>query len=169
MARKQKTIRIPADPPSRDAGKTFIITEMSAVQTEKWAMRALMAVANSGLDLPPEVIRLGMGALVAVGFKGLLTMGFADAEPLLDEMMECVEYAPDPKNPTLLRPVDDEDIEDVSTRLLLRSEVFELHTGFSPVAFLSKLGKATDQTPDTSASATSPKPSEAALPADAQP
>lgn len=160
MARKTKTLRIPADPPSRDAGKTFLITEMPAAHCEKWAMRALMAVANSGLDIPPDVMRMGMGALVAVGFKGLLTMAFAEAEPLLDEMMACVEFVPDPKNPSVVRPVDDEDIEEVKTRLLLRSEVFELHTDFSPAAFLSKLGTAANKTPDTSDSPTSPKPSE---------
>lgn len=170
MARKTKDIRIPAtsgpdSPPSRDAGKTFRITEMPAAQAEKWAIRALMAVSSSGLDIPPDVIRLGMGALVAVGFKGLLTMRFEEAEPLLDEMLDCVEIVPDAKNPLLTRPVDDEDIEDVRTRLLLRSEVWELHTGFSPAAFLSRLGKAASPTPDTQDTPTSPKSSETASPA----
>lgn len=169
MARKVQTIRIPATPPSRDAGKTFLITEMGAAQAEKWATRALMAVAQSGLDIPPDVLRMGMGALVAVGFRGILTMGFDDAEPLLDEMMSCVQIMPDPKNPSLVRPVDEEDVEEVTTRLTLRSQVWELHTGFSPAAFLSKLGKAANQTPDTSDSPTSPKPSETPLPVDAQP
>lgn len=166
MARKTKTIRIPADPPSRDAGKTFLITEMSAMQSEKWAIRSLGAIANSGMDIPTEVIQMGMGAMVAVGFKGLLTMAFDDAEPLLDEMMACIQIVPDPKNAHVVRPVDDEDIEDVTTRLMLRSEVFELHTGFSPAAFLSKLGKtAANQIPDTLVSPTSPKPSGTPLPA----
>ncbi len=166
MARKTRTVRIPAGD-SRDAGKTFLVTEMSAVQTEKWAMRALMAVSSSGLDIPPDVMRMGMGALVAVGFKGLLTMAFGEAEPLLDEMMDCVQIIPDPKNPNVIRPVDDEDIEDVTTRLVLRSEVWELHTGFSPAAFLSKLGTAATTTPDTSDSPTSAKPLVTPSPADA--
>jgi hypothetical protein len=169
MARKVKMIRIPADPPSRDAGKTFQLTEMSAAQSEKWALRALGAIANSGMEIPEDVMRLGMGALVAVGFKGLLTMQFDEAEPLLDEMMDCIVIVPDPKNPGVVRPVDDEDIEDVTTRLTLRSEVFELHTGFSPAGFLSKLGTSAKQTPVTSDLPTSPKPSATPSPADGQP
>lgn len=167
MARKTKTIRIPAGD-SRDAGKTFLLTEMSGAEAEKWAIRALGAIANSGLDIPPEVIRMGMSALVAIGFRGMMTMSFADAEPLLDEMMECVQIVPDPKKPDIIRPADDEDIEEVSTRLMLRSEVFELHTGFSPADFLSKLGTSAIQTQDTSDSSTSPKPSETSSPAAGQ-
>lgn len=167
MARKTKTVRIQAEAGNRDAGKTFLITEMSAGQAETWAIRALSAVAQSGLDIPPDVMRMGMGALVAVGFKGLITMSFVEAAPLLDEMMGCVQIVPDPKNPHVVRPVDDEDIEEVTTRLVLRSEVWELHTGFSPAAFLSKLGTAATTTPDTSDSPTSAKPSAIVSPADA--
>ena len=169
MARKTKTITIPQAEGNRDSDKTFLITEMSAAQSEKWALRALGAIANSGMEIPPDVMRLGMGTLVAVGFKGLLTMQFDDAEPLLDEMMQCVVIVPDPKNPNIVRPVDDEDIEDIATRLMLRSEVFELHTGFSPAAFLSKLGTAANQTPDISDSSTSPNQSETPSPAAGQP
>lgn len=169
MARKTKLITIPRAENNRDSGKTFLITEMSAAQSEKWALRALGAIANSGMEIPEDVVRLGMGALVAVGFKGLLTMQFDDAEPLLDEMMDCIVIVPDVKNPNVVRPVDDEDIEDVTTRLTLRSEVFELHTGFSPAAFLSKLGTAATQTPDISDSSTSPNQSETPSPADGQP
>ena len=169
MARKIKTITIPQSEGNRDSGKTFLLTEMSAAQSEKWALRALGAIANSGMEIPADVLRLGMSTLVAVGFKGLLTMQFDEAEPLLDEMMTCVEIIPDPKRVEIRRPVDDEDIEDVSTRLTLRSEVFELHTGFSPAAFLSKLGTAATQTPDTNGLPTSPKPSATPSPADGQP
>lgn len=164
MARKTKTVRIPAGD-SRDAGKTFLLTEMSAADAEKWAIRALGAISNSGLDIPPEFTQMGMGALVSIGFRGLMTMQFGEAEPLLDEMMECVQIIPDPKRPEVVRPADDEDIEEVQTRLLLRSEVFEIHTGFSPAGFLSKLGKAATKTPDTSDTPTSPKPSETSSPA----
>lgn len=159
MARKTKIIRIPADS-GRDGGKTFLLTEMSAAEAEKWAIRAVSAIANGGLDIPPDVIQMGMSALVAIGFRGLLTMGFGDAEPLLDEMMDCVQIVPDPKKPDIVRPADDEDIEEVTTRLMLRSEVFELHTGFSPAGFLSQLGTSAIQTPVTSGSPTSPKPSD---------
>lgn len=164
--RKTKVVPVPStDRDNRDAGKLFFITEMGAVQSEKWATRALLAMASGGIDIPPEVLRMGMGAVLAAGFRSLMTMAFADAEPLLDEMMQCVSIIPDPKRKDVTRPLDDEDIDEVSTLLLLRSEIVELHTGFSIAAFLSNMGKAaqtTDNpTPDTLDTPTSPKPSEA--------
>lgn len=167
MARKTKILSIPStgDKTSRDAGKHFLITEKPAVQAEKWAARALMAAANAGIDIPPEVIKMGAGAALAIGLRALLSMSFADAEPLLDEMLQCVEIVPDPKRPEVVRSLDEEDVEEVATLLLLRSEVIEIHTGFSIAAFLSNLGKAASSTepaadPLSSNTPTSPSPSE---------
>ena len=163
----RKTKRIVVQPTldgkNRDAGKTFEITEMSAVRAEKWATRALSAMMNSGANIPVEVVQLGMGALAAVGLQALLVVSFAEAEPLLDEMLQCVEILPDPKNPAVRRPFDPDDIEEVSTILLLRSEVFEIHTGFSIAGFLSTLGKSatTGPTLDTLNAPTSPPQSPA--------
>lgn len=159
--RKTKLVTVPSTEgrDNRDTGKTFLLTEMDAVRGEKWATRALLAVASSGVDVPPEVMRMGMGAIAAVGFRALLTMTFADAEPLLDEMMKCVEFVPDRKKPDVTRALDNDDIDEVSTIWLLRSELVELHTGFSPAAFLSTLGRAastTSPTPDSSPTPTSP-------------
>ena len=161
MARKTKTVIVPSTGgrDNRDAGKQFLITELDAVRTEKWATRALLAIASSGTDIPPEVLQMGAGAVVAAGMRALVTMSFAEAEPLLDEMMECIAFIPDPKHPTITRPFDHEDIEEVTTIWLLRSEVVEIHTGFSPAAFLSTLGKAaqtTDPTPDLQGTQTFP-------------
>lgn len=155
MARKTKIVTVPSsatkERENRDAGKSFLITEMDAVRAEKWATRALLAIAAGGVDIPADVLRMGAGAVVAAGFRALVTMAFADAEPLLDEMMHCVVFVPDPRKPDITRPLDADDIDEVSTIWLLRSEVVELHTGFSVAAFLSTLGKAastTEATPD---------------------
>lgn len=165
MARKTKLVTIPpatTGTENRDAGKTFLITEMSPVRSEKWCQRALLAASASGIDIPPEVIRMGVGACLAAGLKALLTMSFADAEPLLDEMVQCVQFVPDRKAPDVVRSLDEEDVEEVLTLLLLRQEVVELHTGFSIAAFLSKLGTAAtgNQTQDTGDTPTSPRLSE---------
>lgn len=168
MARKTKTVTIPAsktgERENRDAGKTFLLTEMDALRTEKWATRALLAIAAGGVDIPPDVLKMGAGAVVAAGFRALVTMSFHDAEPLLDEMMQCVVFIPDRRKPDVNRPLDPEDIDEVTTIWLLRSEVIELHTGFSAAAFLSKLGKAASTTtgpnPTSPDIPTSPKSSE---------
>ncbi|PHM60592.1 hypothetical protein Xsto_03848 [Xenorhabdus stockiae] len=43
-----KTITIES---GRDAGKTFVITEMPIVKADDWAMRALFTIANGGVDI----------------------------------------------------------------------------------------------------------------------
>lgn len=160
MARKTKIVTMPADA-GRDAGKTFVLTEMDAATGERWAFRALFAMASNGADIPPEVQNMGWGALAAFGVRSLLTMQFEEAVPLLDEMMDCIVVLPDPKKPNVTRPIDADDIEELTTRLLLRSEVFNLHTGFSIAAFLQELGKkAAARASNTSNTPISPEPSE---------
>src|SRR6185437_6783611 len=53
MSRKTKDITI--DAPGRDQGKTFRLTELAAKPAEKWANRVFLALARSGLDLPPNL------------------------------------------------------------------------------------------------------------------
>ena len=156
MARKTKTIVVSAD--NRDKGKTFFVTEMPAMSAEKWATRALSAMARSGIELPAEVMNAGIAGIVVIGAKALLSVDFVEAEPLLDEMMACVQFVPDPSKPDVLRRVHDDDIEEVSTILLLRNEVIELHLGFSIAAGLSKLGSAAKRGPSSSDIPTSPEP-----------
>lgn len=116
----------------RDAGKVFHLTEMPAMQAEKWAMRALFAIARAGVEVGDVVDgTAGMQGIALLGVQALLRMNFADAEPLLDEMLQCVTIKPDPNNRMIVRPLDAFDIEEVQTLLSLRNEVIRLHTGFS--------------------------------------
>src|ERR1700692_944296 len=156
--RKTKIVTITAE--GRDLGKIFLLTEMSAHQAERWAMRALMAVADAGVDLPEAALGAGMAGIAALGIRAIFRVPFALAAPLMDEMMDCVQIVPDPRKPFPRRPEQD-DIEEVATRLLLRSEVFELHTGFSVTAAISEsLAAASSGTSQTSAgTSTSPLPS----------
>lgn len=111
----------------RDAGKTFRLTEMSAWAAEKWAIRAFMALGKSGVDIPEDVQALGMAGIATLGFKALAGADFGDAEPLLDEMMGCVQFVSSAGH---VRNLQDADIEEVATLLALRAEVFKLHTDF---------------------------------------
>ena len=148
MARKTKIVTIGEE--GRDKGKHFLITEMPPRQSEKWAARVLFAIAKSGGDdrEAEEVANAGMAGLAAVGLRSITRLDFADAEPLLDEMLTCVSYVGDLNRidqgtgKPLARDILADDIEEVATLLTLRSEVIEIHTGFSPAAFLSKLGTA---------------------------
>ncbi len=143
----RKTNTVTIDTEGRDKGKTFFIREMAAVPAEKWAMRALSAMGRAGVPIPADLENSGMAGIAAAGVRSLVTMDFADAEELLDEMMRCVQFMPDPSKPDIVRPLVDAgpdgegaDIEEVATRLRLRSEVIALHLGFSIADALSKLG-----------------------------
>ncbi|MGF6604574.1 hypothetical protein P3T23_009330 [Paraburkholderia sp. GAS448] len=126
--RKQIIYTVSAE--GRDHGKVFQLTEMPADQAEKWAIRVLLALGRAGIDLPPGIEREGMAAMARVGLEALMRIDFHDAEPLLDEMMGCVRFQPNPADPKVVRALIADDIEEVATRVLLRREVFRLHTGF---------------------------------------
>lgn len=118
----------------RDAGKVFYIREMSAAQAEWWAIRAGMAMARSGVDLPDNFADMGIAAMAGTGLKMVSQIPPAEAKPLLDELMECVQCVPDAANQNIKRRLIDDDIEEIATRLKLRAEVFKLHVDFFQAA-----------------------------------
>lgn len=131
--RKEKVITI-SDKDSRDDGKKFHIIEMPAAQAEKWALRALLVITRSGVDIPEDAASGGMRALAVLGLRSLMGLSFEDAEPLLDEMMGCVQIV----EKDITRDLTESDIEEVRTRVRLRKEVLELHLGFSLADGLSQ-------------------------------
>ena len=61
MARNTKSLTISAE--GRDKGKTFLLTEMSAVRAEKWAARAVLALLKSGVELPEDAAQAGLAGI----------------------------------------------------------------------------------------------------------
>lgn len=123
---------------NRDNGKTFLITEMSAAQAEAWAMRAILALMDGKIDLPEGIELEGMAGIAKIGIKALAGLRWEIAEPLMKEMFDCIQIIPDPSRPQIVRPLIEQDIEEIMTRVKLRGEVWALHTGFSVTAALSK-------------------------------
>ncbi|PLR20417.1 hypothetical protein PZBJ_20425 [Pantoea endophytica] len=132
MARKE--IFYTVDTKGRDLGKVFFIREMSATQAEWWAIRAGMAMARSGVELPDNFADMGIAAMASTGLKMVSQIPAAEAKPLLDELMECVQCVPDASNQSIKRKLIDDDIEEIATRLKLRMEVFKLHVDFFTAA-----------------------------------
>ena len=124
MARKESTFVADA---GRDKGNQFLITEMSASQAESWAFRVILAIGNAGIEIPDNLASQGMAGLMAVGYMNLLKIPFEAAKPLLDEMMGCVQIVP---SPNVKRPLIEDDIEEVKTRLALRKSIWDLHMDF---------------------------------------
>jgi len=118
----------------RDKGKQFLLTEMSAAQAERWAMRAFLAIARGGIEVPDDIAEAGLAGIATMGMKALGAMSFDDVELLANEMFTCIQAIPDPTNPTLVTPLFPESVADVATRLILRKEVFKLHVDFSSLA-----------------------------------
>lgn len=159
MGRKIEQCPIPMA--GRDKGKVFILTEMPASKGEKWAMRALLALARSGADIGEGYQSGGMAAIAVLGFQALSKLEFKEAEELLDEMFQCVTYQPDPqKHPEVIRALVEDDIEEVATRIYLRMRLFTLHTGFSFADAEQKLKTGLSATAQPSQTTqTSPAPS----------
>ena len=128
MARKQLDIVISAE--GRDKGKMFQITEMPASKAEKWAIRTMLALGKSGVDIPDDLGAQGMAGIASLGIRALTSLNYDDAEPLLAEMFDCVKCVPDPTRPEVTRALIEDDIEEVATRLLLRKDILSLHIDF---------------------------------------
>lgn len=129
MARKKKTITITAA--GRDKGKSFLITELSAADSEEWGGRALFALMNAGIEIPDNIAQAGLAGLASIGLKALQSLSFEQAKPLFDKMMECVQVD---LGRAGSRNLTDDDIEEVTTRLQLRREIVALHLDFLPAA-----------------------------------
>lgn len=132
MARRTLTLTIKDK--GRDKGKKFLLTELSASDAEKWAMRAFTALAKSGVTIPDDIAGSGLIGIAMMGMKALGGLAFEDLEPLLDTMMSCVQFVPEGHD-NLARSLFSEDIEELKSRLTIRTEVFKLHTeGFFDAA-----------------------------------
>jgi hypothetical protein len=114
---------------NRDAGKSFLLTEMPALQAERWARHAIAACSRNDLDIKGEVAKLGMLGFYLIGFQALAGGDIKAVDALMDEMLPCIKII---ESPTVARPLGgDGDIWEVSTLYQLRKELIELHMGFT--------------------------------------
>ncbi|NJJ92898.1 MULTISPECIES: hypothetical protein [Proteus] len=125
MSLKTKTITIEK---GRDEGKTFVITEMPITKADNWAMRALFAIANGGIDIEGINPNMGMLGMAQVAIKALSGIKPDVGIPLLDELLECVQVIPSGGNARAL--IIDSDIKDLSTMFTLRKEALAIHIDF---------------------------------------
>ena len=146
----RKSVDITITTPGRDQGKVFHIKEMSAAAAEKWALRLALALGRSGMDIG-NVAGRGMAAIAIAGIESIFKLRFEDAEPLFDEMFACVQIKPDPSHPNVIRPLIEDDIDEVSTRVQLRWEALNLHINFSELA-----GRSTSTAGSTTSESSSP-------------
>lgn len=139
---------------NRDAGKTFLITEVPATQAEEWGLRALMALGTSGIVVPQEMVDAGLIGAALIGYQAFMGAKPSEVLPLWREMLPaCVQYEP---SHGIKLPYNDTLIEEVSTRLTLRKAIMELHTSFTAAELAQRLKAATSALSDSQSTSTSP-------------
>lgn len=122
MPRLEKTVPIEAE--GRDQGKTFLITEMPASDGERWVTRAWLAIAQAGVTVPPGLEEAGWAGLAYYSLQALRFATIDQVSPLLNDLMACVKIV---EGPTVTRPLMEQDIEEIATRMFLKREAFDLH------------------------------------------
>lgn len=111
----------------------FEIMEMSATQQEKWLMKAFLLLGKAGGT--NEGISRAMAGDVSGIFGLLAGLEYEDAEPLLNQLLECCFRLTTGKDKRVVKlPVTaatlDGYVEDVRTIFKLKMESFKLNFGF---------------------------------------
>lgn len=149
---------------NRDAGKTFAVKEASAGQAEEWGLRAMMALGTSGITVPPEIAGAGLVGLALIGYQAFMGSREDAVLPLWREMLPaCVSYVP-PLDHNARMPFNEQLIEEVSTRLILREKIMEVHTGFTLAEIALRLRQVTSAVSSSPNTSTSRKPSRRSSP-----
>lgn len=142
---REVTIKAEDGKENRDTGKTFIITEVSAVLAEEWGLRALMTLGTSGIIVPQEIADAGLIGIAIIGYQAFMGARQEEVMPLWREMIPaCVQYKPPTENAggAIAMPWNPVLVEEVSTLLFLREQILELHTGFTLAELAQKLRQA---------------------------
>jgi hypothetical protein len=158
----RKSVTIVIDKEGRDHGKHFLLTEAPAMKVELWAARAFNGLARANVQIPEEVRGSGVVGVFIMGIKMLVAMEWDVQQGLMNEMLECARYMPDPMKPEVLRPLigpgsnPDGDVEEFLTIVHLREEIFALHAGFTLAGVISTLPSAAKQAEAWLSTSTSP-------------
>lgn len=150
--REKKRVTITAK--GRDFGKIFVINEMPADQGERWASRAILAIANAGGRMPEGVIDGGLAglevswqSLMLVGMQAFAGLKWDEVEPLLAEMKPCIQWIPSANGKEVpgapaqdILPGEESQVEEIKTWYTLRLAWIELHLGFSVADVTSTSG-----------------------------
>jgi len=127
----------------RDEGKVLVLTEMSAWNSNRWAIKMGRQLAKSGANLPAEVTDLGIAGVLTViqeegdminsptFFKSLLSIAANVDEDnlfsLLDELLTCVMFQTPEGHEVQF---DSEQLEESASFNTVYSAVFQLHNFF---------------------------------------
>lgn len=120
----------------RDAGKEFVITEMSAWDADSLAQDIFRAMGESNYtEIPPDVIAMGCAGLATVGLSVLSASSPDVAQTLRDRLISTVEIVITHDGNQQSRKVNGAiDFEEVSTIRQVMDKVFKLNFDFLTIA-----------------------------------
>ena len=120
----RKEIEITIDS-GRDAGKVFKITEMGAVQMDRWITRALRLIGKNGGSIS-MLASMDITELL----MSIINGEEKDSEELLEELLACASFKKDGVFVAMKGSLVESVVEDWLTIFRLRNEALKLNTGF---------------------------------------
>jgi len=124
MARK--TCRLTIADEGRDKSKTFIITELPALDIERWTVRLVLALGKNGISLPDVQTDSGFAGIAGILWVLIAQIHPDDAESLMATMLQGLKI----DEGKITHDVGSDDIEEPETLLQLRMAWVDLHAGF---------------------------------------
>lgn len=124
MARK--TTRLTIESEGRDKGKTFIITELPALDIERWTVRLVLALGKNGVNLPGVQADSGFAGIAGVLWALVAQVSPDEAESLMATMLAGLKI----DEGRITRDLVADDIEEPETLLQIRMAWVDLHSGF---------------------------------------
>lgn len=124
MARK--TCRVTIDAEGRDKGKTFVVTELPALDIERWTVRLVLALGKNGVNLPGVQADSGFAGIAGVLWALLAQVSPDEAESLMATMLAGLKI----DEGKITRELVADDIEEPETLLKIRMAWVDLHAGF---------------------------------------
>lgn len=124
MARK--TCNLVIDEEGRDKGKIFVLTELPALDIERWTVRFVLALGKNGISLPDVQADSGFAGIAGILWVLIAQIAPAEAESLMATMLEGLKI----NEGKIVRDVMSDDIEEPETLLKIRMAWVDLHAGF---------------------------------------
>jgi len=124
MARK--TSRVTIDEDGRDKGKAFVVTELPALDIERWTVRLVLALGKNGISLPNVQSDSGFAGIAGVLWALMAQVSPEEAETLMSSMLEGLKI----DEGKITRELMADDVEEPETLLQLRMAWVDLHAGF---------------------------------------
>lgn len=124
MARK--TCNLPIEEEGRDKGKVFVLTELPALDIERWTVRLVLALGKNGISLPDVQADSGFAGIAGILWVLIAQISPSEAEALMATMLDGLKI----NAGKVIREVAPDDIEEPETLLQIRMAWVDLHAGF---------------------------------------